>query len=165
MRTTIPSARSESPAARLGIDNPTRVRILRHLRLLPGDHFRSIVRTLDLGSGEARYHLGVLLRRGLVREERARGRCRYYLDGPDAEPERNALYMKHWEYTDRRGRLLLVLQRSGPATPTEVGRSLGISRQLAAYHLRHLEETGLVIRGGGRYRAAAAGPGGLDAGP
>ncbi len=117
-------------------------------------HFRSIARALDLGSGTARYHLDVLLRRGLIREDRALGHCRFYLDGPGSEPERNALYEKHWEYRDWSTRVLRVLQRTGAATPTEVGRALGMSRQLASYHLRHLERSGLVLRRDGRYRAA-----------
>ena len=148
------SMQASPPDAPAPSENGTRVQILQHLRLLPGDHFRSIARALDLGSGTARYHLDVLLRRGLIREDRARGHCRFYLDGPGSEPERNALYEKHWEYRDWSTRVLRVLQRTGAATPTEVGRALGMSRQLASYHLRHLERSGLVLRRDGRYRAA-----------
>ena len=49
-----------------GLNHPVRRRIYDHLRRLPGDHFRSVARSLDLAVGTARYHLDALLRDGLV---------------------------------------------------------------------------------------------------
>jgi DNA-binding MarR family transcriptional regulator len=45
-----------------------------------------------------------------------------------------------------------MLQRMDNATPARIAKMLGISRQLAAYHLSRLEEQGLALRQGGRYR-------------
>lgn len=138
------------------LDHPTRRRIYEHLLRLPGNHFRSIVRSLHMSIGTARHHLDVLVRHGLVREEKVRNRSRYYPYGRDAEPQVNRLYQQHWGYRDLRLRVLFAVQRmDSGAGPSTVGRALGISRQLAAYHLARLEEAGRIRREGGQYRARA----------
>ncbi len=136
-----------------GLDHPTRVRIYNHLLVLPGDHFRSIVRNLSIGIGEGRHHLNVMLRSGLVREDKSNGRCRYYAEGQGPTVERNDLFAKHWDYRDLRLRVLFAVRNLGEAKPSAVARALGISRQLASYHLSNLVELGLVTRDGRRYRA------------
>ncbi len=136
-----------------GLDHPTRVRIYNHLLVLPGDHFRSIVRTLRIGVGEGRHHLNVLLRGGFVREDKTNGRCRYYAEGGAPVADRNELFAKHWSYRDLRLRVLFTVRNLGGAKPSTVAKVLNISRQLAAYHLANLEDLGLVAREGRQYRA------------
>ena len=136
-----------------GLDHPTRVRIYNHLLVLPGDHFRSIVRNLSIGIGEGRHHLNVMLRSGLVREDKSNGRCRYYAEGQGPTIERNDLFAKHWDYRDLRLRVLFAVRNLGEAKPSTVAQALGISRQLASYHLANLVELGFVTRDGRHYRA------------
>lgn len=145
-----------------GLDHPTRRRIYEHLLSLPGDHFRSIVRSLRLGLGTARHHLDVLARRGLVHEETRNGRRRFYPNGAGAEPQRNRLFEKHWEYRDLRLRVLFAVQRLGDARPVTVGAALGISRQLAAYHLSRLHEAGYLRKAGNRYAAVSPDAGAFE---
>lgn len=133
-------------------DHPTRVRIYEHLLRLPGDHFRSIVRSLRLGIGTTRHHLDVLEKEGLVHSERRNGRCRYYPRGREVHPQLNWLYDRHWNYRDLRTRVLFTVRRLEDARPVTVARTLRISRQLAAYHLEKLEESGYLRRVGGRYQ-------------
>ncbi len=133
------------------LDHPTRTRIYRHLLALPGDHFRSIVRHLDLSQGTATHHLAVLVKKGLLGIERQNGRIRYYPKGEGSKTDWNALYAKHWEYRDLRLRVLFVLRNIGAAKAATVARSLGISRQLAAYHLERLVDLGLVRREDGHF--------------
>ncbi len=135
------------------LNHPTRARIYAHLTMLPGDHFRSIVRSLGLGVGEVRHHLNVLLHSGVVREDKTDRRCRYYVRVNADEVERNQLFARHWGYRDVRMRVLFAVRSLGDAKPSTVAASLGISRQLAAYHLRCLEALGLVHRAGRAYRA------------
>lgn len=137
----------------VALTHPTRNRIMAHLKLLPGDHFRSIVRMLDLGIGSARHHLGVLMRSGLVREDKTGTKVRYYASGSGSDSERNQLFAKHWNYRDLRLRVLYATRTLGEATPASVAAALGISRQLAAYHLSCLAELGLVQRERGHFRA------------
>lgn len=142
----------------LGEDQPdplahaTRRAIYEHLVRLPGDHFRSIARTLHIAQGSARYHLGVLVDRGLVSVEKFDGRARYFALGPRAEAERNELFKKHWKFRNLRARVLLVSRESPSPSATYVADRLGISRQLAAYHLAHLKKSGLLGHEKGPHR-------------
>jgi len=139
--------------ARGGFGHPARERIYNHLTRLPGDHFRSIVRSLRLGHGAARYHLDVLVSGGFLLRETTEGRCRYYPNAQGAESERNSLYKKHWMFRVLRLRVLLVLGRLQPAGAGAVARELKISRQLASYHLSQLAKRGEVLRERGRFKA------------
>ena len=132
--------------------HPTRTRILEHLRLLPGDHLRSIARSLSVSLGEARYHLHVLHRSGAVHEEKVRHRARYYSAEPGPQAERNTLFQKHWKHRDLRARVLQAVQVQEAPRPSEVARAAGISRQLASYHLVRLTESGHIAREGRGYR-------------
>jgi predicted transcriptional regulator len=133
-----------------GLSHPVRRRIYDHLRRLPGDHFRSVARSLDLAVGTARYHLDALLRDGLVYKEDTNGRARYYLTGGEADV--NLLYARHWEFRDVRLRIVTTLRRLEKAQPATIARVLGISRQLVSYHLSRLEKTGGVRREGPLFR-------------
>lgn len=126
------------------LDHPTRRRIHDHLLRLPGDHFRSIVRTLGLSQGTAWYHLGILVDRGIVGVRKVDGRVRYFVRGASPDAERTEVFLKHWAYRDLRGRVFRVVQEHPQLRSAEVAERLGISRQLAEYHLTRLRETGLL---------------------
>jgi predicted transcriptional regulator len=132
---------------------PTRRRIVEHLRMLPGDHFRSIVRTLHLSLGATRHHLTVLAKRGLVRSERIGGKLRYFAVPEGAGLPLNDTFKQYWKYRDLRVRVWSAVLRSPEVRPSDVALTLGVSRQLVAYHLKCLSELGLVVRSHGRYRA------------
>lgn len=132
---------------------PTRRRIYEHLLSLPGDHFRSIVRSVGLGIGTVSHHLDVLLEAGIVEARYMNGRRRYFPSGQGADADRNMLYNRHWSSRDVRIRVWFTVRRLGPARLAAVAQALGISRQLAAYHLARLEQMGHVRRVGRRYEA------------
>ena len=137
----------------VGLKHPVRRQIYDHLRLLPGDHFRSVARSLRLAVGTARYHLNALVQDGLLYKQEINGRSRYYVSGGEAEV--NRLYARHWEYRDVRLRVLLTLRRMDNAQPATIAKVLGISRQLASYHLRCLEKAGRIRRHGAQYRVVS----------
>ena len=137
-------------ALMVGLKHPIRRRIYDHLVRLPGDHFRSVARSLNLAVGTARYHLDALARDGLVYKQDTNGRARYYITGGEAEV--NRLYARHWEYRDVRLRIYGALRRVEKAQPATIAKVLGISRQLASYHLAVLEKSGRVRRQGVHYR-------------
>ncbi len=138
---------------RSALEHPTRLRIYNHLLVLPGDHFRSIVRALNLGGGSGRHHLNVLVKKGLVREDKSNGRCRYYVICEASKADRNELFEGYWNCRDVRAMVLNTTRDLGEATPTRVAKMLGISRQLANYHLQRLSETGVVQHEGEMYRS------------
>src|SRR5437899_4991834 len=137
----------------VGLKHPVRRQIYDHLRLLPGDHFRSVARSLRLAVGTARYHLNALVQDGIIYKQEINGRTRYYVTG--GELEMNRLYARHWEYRDIRLRVLLTLRQMDSAQPAMIAKVLGISRQLASYHLRFLEQAGRVRRHGAQYRVVS----------
>lgn len=133
--------------------HPVRLRIVARLSLLPGDHFRSLVRAVGAGMGAVEYHLHILVQNGYVRGVRSNGKVRYYLVGDGTDIERNRLFSEYWNYRDLRLRVLFILRREGESTPLSVARKLGISRQLASYHLGHLVQLGLARKDRGHYYA------------
>jgi len=139
-----------------GLKHPVRRRIYDHLVRLPGDHFRSVARSLDIAVGTARYHLAALLRDGLVYREDTNGRARYYVKAGAADV--NRLYAQHWEFRDVRLRIVGALRRLERAQPATISKVLGISRQLVSYHLVRLEKAGRVRREGSLYRLVSPGP-------
>lgn len=144
------------------LEQPTRRRIVDHLNLLPGDHFRSIGRSLHLSLGTTRHHLTVLAKQGLVRSERMGSKLRYFVVTKGSPPPMNETFKQYWKYRDLRVRVWSAVVRAREARPSTVAASLGVSRQLVSYHLRRLTELGLVTRSHGRYRAVI--PGSLDGG-
>jgi predicted transcriptional regulator len=134
----------------VGLEHPVRRRIYDYLCRLPGDHLRSVARSLDLAVGTARYHFDALAREGLIYKQASNGRARYYATGGEAEV--NRLYARHWEYRDVRLRVLDALRRMEVAPPATIAKTLGVSRQLVSYHLTCLEKAGLARRHGTRYQ-------------
>lgn len=134
----------------VGLEHPVRRRIYDHLCRLPGDHLRSVARSLRLAVGTARYHFDALAREGLIYKQDSNGRARYYATGRQAEV--NRLYARHWEYREVRLRVLDALRRMEDAPPARIARTLGVSRQLVSYHLSCLEAAGLARRQGARYQ-------------
>lgn len=141
------------------IPHPTRTRILEHLRLLPGDHLRSIARTLQVSLGEVRYHLHVLHRHRQIREDKVAHRARFYVSASGSQAERNELFQKHWQHRELRSRILRAVQTRGSVRPTQVAKSVGVSRQLATYHLTSLSASGHLARDGPLYRIPGGNPG------
>jgi predicted transcriptional regulator len=136
----------------------SRRKIYEHLLRLPGDHFRAIARAVRMSVGSARHHLAVLVRSGLVYEEKAEGRCRYYPRGGAIATQITGLYRKHWRYRDLRFRVLLAVHAVRAAGPSTVARTLGISRQLAQYHLTRLAKQGKLTFRDGTYRPSTRAP-------
>ncbi len=128
-----------------------RRRIVKHLESVPGDHFRSIVRSLNLSRGTVRYHLLVLKRGNLVRSERIAGKRRFFVVARGYAPLMNEVYKRYWRQTDLRSRVWSAVLRLPDPRPSTVAATLGLSRQLAAYHLKKLAEAGRVIPAGGSY--------------
>lgn len=133
----------------VGLKHPVRRQIYDHLSRLPGDHLRSVARSLHLAVGTARHHLDALVRDGLIYKHDTNGRARYYLAGGEADV--NRLFARHWEYREVRLRVVDALRRMDNAPPATIAKALGLSRQLVSYHLVRLERAGVAQRQGSEY--------------
>lgn len=141
------------PERRQALGHHNRRAIYDHLLVLPGDHLRSIARQVELSLGAVGHHLRILLKDGFVHEEHVGSHRRFYPIGQGSESHRNELFRQHWKYRDLRLRVLLAVCRLREARAIDVARALSISRQLAAYHLVRLLESGLLRKEGVHYRA------------
>ena len=143
-----PIASGGAPVAAVG--HPTRASILLHLERVPGNHFNGIVQSIGKSVGEVRHHLNVLKREQWVREVRQGQRRRYYAVRTTSEA-RNKVFETLWSDQDNRLRVLHVVLKRGALGPTQVAGEIGISRQLAAYHLMRHAGSGEIHREQGVY--------------
>lgn len=123
------------------LTNDVRAGIFEHVRANPGVRFEEMRRALALPAGVLTFHLRVLERERFVTVEREWTRRRYYPVGGARLPA---------PARDVATTLASLLAREPGLGAGEVARRLGISRQLARYHLRRLELEGrLVAEGAG----------------
>lgn len=122
-----------------------------HVEKHPGIRYEDLRRDLGLANGVLAYHLRVLARDGYVFSRAEWTRRRFYATGAPAPQARGA-----------HDTVLRLLRGRPDQSAADVARALGMSRQLARYHLKALERAGSVqARGQGqavRYRAAGEAP-------
>jgi predicted transcriptional regulator len=102
-----------------------------HILANPGIRFNHLRKDLGLSHGATAYHLQVLARNGLVRQRTAWSTRHYYTAGAPPPPALEA-----------HDAILDFVRKNPGAGAAEVGRHLGLSRQLAHYHLRRLAAAG-----------------------
>ncbi|MCA1810994.1 MAG: winged helix-turn-helix transcriptional regulator, partial [Halobacteriales archaeon] len=102
-----------------------------HILANPGIRFNHLRKDLGLSHGATAHHLQVLERNGLVRQRTAWTTRHYYTAGA---PPPAAL--------EAHDAILDFVRKNPGAGAAEVGRHLGLSRQLAHYHLRRLAAAG-----------------------
>jgi len=119
----------------------------------PGDTYTDIKRNLSLNNGTLTYHLDVLERERLVRAVNRGSRKMFYTMEVRPAEDGGGLH-------EIQQRILRVLGEAPGAAVPDLAAVLGISRQLALYHLRLLVSQDLVRleRRGLRLIAFATGP-------
>lgn len=139
-----------------GEDVDHRRRLYQTLQAYPGLHLAALAREADVEEALARYHMRVLVKRGLATEIEEGGFVRYY---PRVESEIGAR-----DTVDRADKAALALLRRpvplrmvlalldagpdgipGPATMGELSDAAGVSPSTATYHVGNLEEAGIVV--------------------
>ena len=115
----------------------------------PGAHLREIVRELSIAVGQAQYHLEQLERSGEIVSYKI-GRYRRYF--PPMFTIDKALIIGFLRVSSAR-KILRVLAEQGPGTLSELSLKAGLKPQTAAFHLKMLEEYGIIERDAkNRYR-------------
>jgi DNA-binding transcriptional ArsR family regulator/PKD repeat protein len=136
-------------------DSEIRGAILYYVRVHPGDTYMDVKRNLDLNDGVVTYHLARLEKDGLVRSAIQGARKRYYPAGMRVPVENGG------ELHEIQQRILRFVVQE-PGMPVAVlAEQLGVSGQLALYHLRKLAQGQQVDleRAGLRLRAYPGRPG------
>ncbi|MFA5860618.1 MAG: winged helix-turn-helix transcriptional regulator [Candidatus Thermoplasmatota archaeon] len=125
------------------LQHEVRAGVYTQVRAQPGARFGELRQALDLSNGVLVFHLRVLEREGYVRVHKEWTRLRYYPSDVLVQTTRVSAPQSVTQ---------LVAQEPG-ITAAAVAKRLGISRQLARYHLKSLERQGQLAGGGAGYHA------------
>jgi DNA-binding MarR family transcriptional regulator len=102
----------------------------------PGVRFEELRKTLGISAGSLSYHLRTLERQGYIRRSLDWARPRYYVTG-------NGSIVP---VTQSAARTIEGALAGLPPQPlAAIARRIGISRQLARYHLRRMEAEGSIV--------------------
>jgi DNA-binding transcriptional ArsR family regulator len=105
----------------------------------PGECYTSIRQNLGLKNGTLSWHLMKLEKEGIIKSRVQGTRRRYYHKGA-AIPAENGGELREIEQ-----RLLKVVEEDVGRSVKELAEELGVSSQLALYHIRRLSQKGFVI--------------------
>jgi predicted transcriptional regulator len=120
------------------LDQPTRHRIHGYIIGNPGAHFGLIKQDLGVTNGQLAHHLRVLTRAHLIYSHIDGTRKRFYpVDFP--KPESNHHYLSNTQE-----KILGVVEDNSGITQKKIASFVGISRQVASYHLTKMEQQGVI---------------------
>lgn len=117
------------------------------VRERPGLHLRELERRLEMRVALLEHHLRVLIRAGMVEEVKEGGYTRFFpIDSgsrrPDGIQRRRIGLLRH----NLRLRVVLNLLATDVARHSDIAAALRVAPSKLSYHLRKLEDGGLVIR-------------------
>jgi len=119
------------------LDQFTRGQIYGYIVVHPGDSYVDIKRNLQLNNGTLTHHLNVLERDALIRSKNVGTRKLFFAAGARVPEDGGGMH-------EVQQQILRHLRESGGLAVNDVAGVIGISRQLAIYHLRDLSRRGLV---------------------
>lgn len=102
----------------------------------PGDHYSSIKRNLDLNNGTLAYHLRVLEQNGFIKSMYDGIYKRYYPS--------NVNISKLKKNVSKQEEIFNIILENPGVTMEEIGRMIGVSRQVVNYHVKNLIRAGVV---------------------
>jgi parallel beta-helix repeat protein len=120
------------------LDQPTRYKILGYIIGNPGAHFGLIKHELELGNGQLADHIRQLARVHLIYSKQDGMKKRFYPTGyPKSEDGETLL-------TEIQEKILGIIKKNSGISQKKVASKIGISRQVAGYHLAKLEREGVI---------------------
>jgi len=138
------------------LDHSVRGRLYRTIRGDPGIHYTKLKKSLRLNNGALAYHLSVLERERYVKSRRDGSRRRFFPCGMKV-PEK-----KHYLTETQRSIVEFVRENPG-LSQKAIAEGLGISAQLASYHIKILTGAGVLRMGRyGRRKTCFSDEGGVS---
>ncbi|TLZ69936.1 MAG: winged helix-turn-helix transcriptional regulator [Methanobacteriota archaeon] len=119
------------------LDHETRGMIRGYILVHPGDSYSDIRRNLALSNGTLSYHLTVLEREGIVHSQTRGSRKLFY-------PREARLPNDGGGMHEVQIRMLRAIEQIPGLAVTDLAGALGITSQLALYHLRALAQEGRI---------------------
>jgi DNA-binding transcriptional ArsR family regulator len=120
------------------LDQPTRYKIYGYIIGNPGAHFGLIKVELELGSGQLVYHLRQLQKANLIYSREDGVKKRFY-PAHVPKPRKGLPHI-----SDIQEKILGIIKNNSGISQKKVASSVGISRQVAGYHLTIMEGKGVI---------------------
>jgi parallel beta-helix repeat protein len=122
------------------LDQPTRYKIHGYIIGNPGAHFGLIKQELGIPNGQVLYHLKRLMKAHLIYSKEDGIRKRFY---PVGFPKQNT--DRHY-FTTIQEKILSIVKDNSGISQKKVASKMGISRQVAGYHLTKMEQQGAIVK-------------------
>ena len=123
------------------LNQSTRMQIYTLVKNNPGIHFRGICKKLGLPVGVVQYHLGLLIRAGLLSVHRDRRYRRYFESKRFGETEMKVISLLRHETA---GKILAILSGRGSVLHKDLASKLDISSQALTWQMNRLRKMGLI---------------------
>ncbi len=123
------------------LKQPTRAKLYAAIEAKPGLHFQALARATGLGNGALEHHLRKLEEAEVVLVKRSAGYTCYFPTGMDRRLTDASLAIRS---DGSRAVLGAVAQKPGVSS-RELAAHLGLSPSNVSYHLRRLQDAGLVV--------------------
>ncbi|HWG91737.1 MAG TPA: helix-turn-helix domain-containing protein [Candidatus Thermoplasmatota archaeon] len=121
-------------------DHPLRASLLQEIRRTPGQHVSALAESVGRSTELVSYHLSILEACGAVASEREGKYRTYYPAGPREVAPAGLLLLRD----PTRRAIFEALQEPGGHTQRDLARRLGITQSAVSYHLRTLQNHGLL---------------------
>ncbi len=123
------------------LNQSTRVQIYDLIVNNPGINFRGICNSLTLPFGVVQYHVGVLMRAGLVSARRDGRNKRYFESKKFSSKEMKVISLLRHQTA---GEILTILSKDQTVSHRNLAQRLEISSQALTWHMKRLKEMGLI---------------------
>lgn len=121
--------------------NSNTSKVLQFIQDNPGCHLRYIKREVKMSMGSIQYHLNLLEKQGKIISEKQNFHKYYFPVGLFKIEEREILKILNQETA--REIIMIILEKTDP-TQSEIARHVGIAAASINWHLKRIEETGLI---------------------
>lgn len=136
------------------LDHPRRAQVLQLVQAEPGIHFQDMGRRLNLGRGTLEHHLRKMIAAGILTKVVNGGYACYFPKGTVDRRVMNAAPVLR----SGGGRSVFDAVRAQPGQSSrQIAATLGLAPSTVSYHLKRLEEAGLVFGGGAGLRLSPLG--------
>jgi predicted transcriptional regulator len=120
------------------LDQPIRYKIHGYVIGNPGAHFGLIKQDLELGTGQVVYHLKRLAEADLIYSKEDGIKKRFYpMDYTISE-------IDGYHFNKTEEKIIDLIKETSGITQKKIASSIGISRQVAGYHLSKMEDIGII---------------------
>jgi predicted transcriptional regulator len=122
------------------LDQPIRYKIHGYILGNPGSHFGLLKQDLDLPNGQLAHHLNQLTRTNIIYSKADGTKRRFY---PMSYPKSKG---NEHHFSNLQEKILGIIKENSGISQKKLASEMGISRQVAGYHLTKMEKEGVIAK-------------------